>query len=67
MKMRIRELRKHQGLSIPEAARAVGCGVWLYLGYEWGLVSPRLSAALALADLFQVSLDELAGRTFPRP
>lgn len=67
MKMRIRELRKQQGLSIPEAARAVGCGGWLYLGYEWGLVSPRLSASLALADLFQVSLDELAGRTFPRP
>lgn len=37
-----------------------------YQNYERGLREPKLSALVALADFYEVSLDELACREWPR-
>mgnify|MGYP002801427760 CR=1 FL=1 len=56
------ELRKASGLSQEQVAKKVGVVVRAYQRYEYGDRYPQLLTLIALADLFDVSLDELVGR-----
>ena len=55
-------LRKGRNLSQAAVAEAVHVGIRAYQNYEYGTRIPPLPTAVALADLFDVSLDELVGR-----
>ena len=54
------QLRKKRGLTQPEVA--AGLSLRGYQNYERGLREPQLSALIALADFYDISLDELACR-----
>ena len=55
-------LRKERGLSQEAVAEAVGIRSRTYQNYEYGGRIPPLSTLLALADLSDISLDELVCR-----
>ena len=57
-----RQLRKARGLSQEALAGALGISYSAYRRYESGERDMPLSIAVRLADLCQVSLDELVGR-----
>ena len=54
--------RENAGLSQAAVAESIGVGVRAYQNYEYGTRVPPLETVVALADLFDVSLDELVGR-----
>ena len=54
--------REKRGLSQKQVAEQVGVVVRAYQRYEYGDRYPQLPTLIALADLFDVSLDELVGR-----
>ena len=56
------KFRKASGLSQEQVAEKVGVVVRAYQRYEYGDRYPQLPTLVALADLFDVSLDELVGR-----
>ena len=55
----LKALRLKKGLTQEEVAKTVGVAQPVYNGYESGLKVPSLGTAKALADLFEVSMDEL--------
>ena len=55
-------LRNGRGLSQKEVATAIGAGVRAYQRYEYGEREPQLSVLIALADFYNISLDELVCR-----
>ena len=55
-------LRNGRGLSQKEVAIAIGAGVRAYQRYEYGEREPQLSVLIALADFYNISLDELVCR-----
>ena len=59
-------LRKARNLSQSAVAEEVHVGIRAYQNYEYGTRIPPLPTAVALADLFDVSLDDLVGRDFPQ-
>ena len=65
--IQLRACRKARGLKQEEVAKALGIAYSTYRRYEQGGTVPDLMTAAKLADFFQVSLDELAGRTPPLP
>ncbi len=56
------QLRKKRGLTQLEVAAGAGLSLRGYQNYERGLREPQLSALIALADFYDISLDELACR-----
>lgn len=58
----LKELRISMGIKQTDLAKAVGVSKGCISLWENNLREPTLSCFLALADYFQVSLDELAGR-----
>ncbi len=56
-------LRKEKGLSQPGVAKGAGLSLRAYQNYERGLREPQLAALVALADFYDISLDELVCRT----
>ena len=56
------DLRKKNGLSQEAVAEAIHVTARTYQNYEYGSRIPLLPALIALADLYQISLDELVGR-----
>ena len=56
------QLRKKRGLTQPEVAAGAGLSLRGYQNYELGLREPQLSTLIALADFYDISLDELACR-----
>lgn len=58
----LKELRVAMGVKQTELAKAIGVSKGCISLWENNLREPTLSCFLALADFFQVSLDELAGR-----
>lgn len=64
--MRIAEnlvaLRKRRGLSQVAVAHLLDIGERTYQNYEYGTSFPSLLTAIALANLYGVSIDELVGR-----
>ena len=57
------QFREKSGLSQKQVAEKVGVVVRAYQRYEYGDRYPQLPTLIALADLFDVSLDDLVGRT----
>ena len=55
-------LRTGKGLSQKELSDATGITMRAYQRYEYGEREPRLSTLLALADFYNISLDELVCR-----
>ena len=52
-------LRKENGLKQTEVAKSLGIGVRAYQHYEYGQREPQLSTLIKLAQLYNISLDEL--------
>lgn len=68
MKTRLQELRKDAGFKSARAfAEHIGMSVGTYTDYEQGRRKFTFEAAWKFADELGVSLDELAGRQWPRP
>ena len=60
---RLKLLRFTSGMTQKQAAEAVGMPESMWQKYEYGTREPSLGKAVVLADLFNVSLDYLTGRT----
>ncbi|MBO4944713.1 MAG: helix-turn-helix transcriptional regulator [Muribaculaceae bacterium] len=68
MRFKLQEYRKKAGFaSAREFAEHIGMSVGTYTNYEQGKNKLTLEAAWKFADELGVSLDELAGREWPRP
>lgn len=63
MLMNLYELRKQQKLTQQQVADAVGIGMQAYAYYEKEERNPSPDTLCRLADFFNVSVDELLGRT----
>lgn len=59
---RLRELRGERGISQVTLSRVIGVSKGIISLWENGLREPTLSNLTALADYFDVSLDDLTGR-----
>ena len=64
---RLRTLRQRANMSQPELAAALGVSNGCVGNWEVGARQPRKEQEEAIADLFNVSLDYLAGRTNETP
>ena len=60
---RMQELRKRQNKTQKEIAEYLGITLRTYQYYEGGGHRPDLETVVALADLFDVTVDYLIGRT----
>ena len=60
-------LRKQRGLKQTDVADAVGVTERGYRNYELGLREPQLSTLVALADFYDLSLDDLVCRERSAP
>lgn len=63
--MELKRYRKARGLTQEEAAAAIGIPTKTYQNYEREVREADSEVLCALADLYDVSLDELVGRTAP--
>lgn len=59
----IRDMRKARGWTAIELARRAGLRDCMISMYERGATHPSLMSFIALADAFEVPMDELVGRT----
>jgi transcriptional regulator with XRE-family HTH domain len=59
---RLRELRQARGLTQARLAELLDTSPRVYNRWETGSALPRLDTLVQLADLLEVSLDELVGR-----
>lgn len=55
----LRELRRKKGFNQQEAAEAIGISFMTFRRWENGDVEPRISELQRIADVFEVSVDEL--------
>jgi len=60
------QLRLEKNLTQPEISAAVGLSLRGYQNYEHGLREPKMTALIALADFYGISLDELVCRDWPK-
>lgn len=63
--MELKRYRKARGLTQEEAAMAIGIPTKTYQNYEREVREADSEVLCALADLYNVSLDELVGRSDP--
>lgn len=60
------DLKTHRvNRSIPQkvVADAIGCSIPVYSRYETGARQPPIDVLISLADFYQITMDELVGRT----
>jgi transcriptional regulator with XRE-family HTH domain len=62
----IKILRKQKNLTQKQIAEALNITERAYRGYEINQSTPNTENLIAIADFFDVSLDELVGREFPK-
>ena len=60
--MKLKEFRKQKGMTQEEVAEHIGIPKKTYQNYEREVREPNTDVLSALADLYDVSLDELTGR-----
>lgn len=60
--MRLKELRESQGMGQQQVADALGLPIGTYRKYENESRQPPIEILFLLADLYDVSLDNLMGR-----
>ena len=58
----LRRVRKQRGLTTAESAESVGISPSSLSNYERGVREPSLKILITMSDLYQISLDELAGK-----
>ena len=58
----ILKLRQERGLKQSDVALSIGVTVRAYQAYEYEKSEPRMSTLIALADFYDLSLDELVCR-----
>ena len=58
----LRLLRKQKGMTMEETAKTVGISRQALSNYERGVREPSLKILITMSDLYQISLDELAGK-----
>ncbi len=63
---KLKQLRLILHSTQAQMAELLGITVRGYRNYELGAREPELSVLIKLADYFNVSLDELVGRKFPK-
>lgn len=56
------KLRTERDIFQKDIAEAIGVSVLTYQRYEYGTREPRISKLIALADFYDMSLDELVCR-----
>lgn len=64
MKLKIKELREENGLTQKELAAKIGNMQRNISNWENGIIEPDCTTILKLADVFNVSIDELFGREY---
>jgi len=62
----LKQLREDRNLKLREVADILRIKLRSYQRYEAGEREPDIDGLIALADFFNVSLDTLVGRTFPK-
>lgn len=62
---RLKQLRVESFLLQKEIAQILGVSVRTFQGWETARTEPNIEKLIALADLFEVSLDYLLCRDFP--
>lgn len=65
--LRIRELREDFGITQKQLAEGIGNMQRNVSNWEQGVIEPDLDTVVALADFFDVTLDELFGREEKAP
>ncbi len=60
---RLLQLRKDRGVSQIAVAKEIGVSSRIYQEYEYGKTEPGMSNLVSIANVFNVSLDYLTGRT----
>lgn len=60
---RLKNVRQESGRKQREVAELLGLKLRGYQCYEMGETEPNIEKLIALADLFEVSVDYLVGRT----
>lgn len=60
------ELRARFCFTQPEVAKGARMSLRAYQNYERGLREPKMTALIALADFYDISLDELVCREWPK-
>ena len=60
---RLKQLREARSLTQTRVAELLGVSLRVYHRWESGRASPHFDTVVKIADVLQVSLDELAGRT----
>ena len=63
LEKRLRELRTERGWSQETVARKINTTLRTYCRYESDGSDPKTSALIKIADLYDVSMDYLTGRT----
>lgn len=63
---KIKALRINQDMTQKDIADFLQMTVNAYQKYEYGKREPNMETFIALADFFNVSLDYLVGRKFPK-
>lgn len=64
---RLRYFREIAGMKKADIARLLNLQYSTYDNYERGTGEPKLNKLIEMADLLNVSLDDLLGREIPRP
>lgn len=59
-------LRENRAIPQKELAKALELSLHTYQRFEYGLQDPRMSTLIALADFYDISLDELVCRDWPK-
>lgn len=60
------QLRNINGILQKDLAEKLGVNLHTYQRFEYGQQEPRMSTLITLADLYDISLDELVCRDWPR-
>ena len=60
------QLRNVNGILQKDLAEKLGVNLHTYQRFEYGQQEPRMSTLIALADLYNLSLDELVCRYWPK-
>jgi len=58
----LRNIRKSKNLTQKQVAEGIGVAECIYQRYEHGKTKPSFDSLWALADFFDVSMDDLMGR-----
>jgi len=59
-------LRNKKGILQKDLVRELGFNLHTYQRFEYGQQEPRMSTLIALADFYDISLDELVCRDWPK-